>query len=68
MILTQDWKLTDLWRHPVRRSDECVPPADGSVQLGADPEVDQLHLSVVRQQNVLAFNITMDHFARVQVG
>lgn len=26
-------------RHPVRRADEGVPAADGSVQLGADSKV-----------------------------
>ena len=33
--------------HPVRCSNERVSSTDGSVQLRADPKVDELDLSVV---------------------
>ena len=57
-----------LWSHPVRGSDEGVPPPYGPVKLSADSEVDELDLRVVRQQHVLAFDVAVDDLARVQVG
>jgi hypothetical protein len=57
-----------LWCHPVWRSDERVSSPDGSVQLSADSEVDELDLGVVGQQNVLAFDVAMNDLAGVKVG
>ena len=59
--------LSYLWGHPVWCTDECVSPTDGSVELRADTEIDELDLGVVGEQHVLALDITMDDLARVQV-
>lgn len=49
--------------HPIRRSDERISPADGSIQLGADTKIHQFDFGIVGQKDVLAFNISMDDFA-----
>ena len=53
--------------HPVGRPNESVPSSDGAVELSTDSKVDQLDLGVVGQQNVLAFDITVDDLASMQV-
>ena len=59
---------TYLWSHPIWCSDECVPPSDGSVELCTDTEVDQFDLSIVRQENILAFDVSVYDFAGMKVS
>ena len=66
--VAQQSLLHYLWSHPVWGSDERISSPDCSIQLSWDAEVDEFHLGVVRQENVLAFDVAMDHFAGVQVS
>lgn len=54
-------------RHPTRRSDTRVAFIERPIQLARQPEITQLHLSVLRDQNVAASHVSMDHFVLVQV-
>lgn len=50
------------------RSDKSVSPSNSSIELRRNSEIDELHLGVVSQQDVLAFDIAMDDFIAVQIA
>ncbi len=60
--------MSYLWCHPVWCSDERVSSSDGSVQLSTNSKVDKLDLGIVREENVLTLDITMDNLASVQMS
>ena len=64
VVIGSIWVLitsNHLGSHPVRCSNECVSSSNSSVQLSTHSEVHQLHLSIVCQQNILTFDISVDN-------
>ena len=60
--------ITDNFRcHPIRCPNKSISPPDGSVQLCTDTKIYQFHFSIVSQQHILAFNVTMNHLAGMQM-
>ena len=53
---------------PVGCPNECVALADGAVQLSRHAKVDQLDVSVVCEENVLSFDVAVDHLTLVKVA
>ncbi len=53
---------------PVGRPNECVALADGAVQLSRHAKVHQLDVGVVCEENVLPFDVAVDHLALVKVA
>lgn len=50
------------------RSDKSVSPSNRTIELCRDSEIYELHLGVVGQQDVLAFDIAMYDFIAVQIA
>lgn len=61
------WREGGQYR-PVGCPNECVALADGAVQLSRHAKVDQLDVSVVCEENVLSFDVAMDHLTLVKVA
>ena len=55
-------------RSPVRRADEGLPFAHSLRNLRGDAEIGQLDVAIFRQQNVGAFDVTMDFAFGVEVA
>lgn len=53
--------------HPVRGADGGVAAAPGRGEVGADAEVDQLNITLVGEEEVVALDIPVHHFVLVQV-
>ena len=53
--------------HPIGRADKRIPSSNCPVKLGAHAEVDQFDLGVVCEEDVLALDVSVDHFAVVQM-
>ena len=57
----------DLWRHPVRRAHLSVVVAHKLFLIASQTEIADLDRPIVCQQNVLAFEITMEYLLGVQI-
>ncbi len=47
---------------------KSIPSPNGPVELGRDPKVYQLDLSIVREENILSLNIPVNHFVGMEMG
>ena len=56
----------DFWCHPARCSNYAFPPCDRIWQLGSNPKVRQLHLTISVQQDVCTFDVSVDFTIAVQ--
>jgi hypothetical protein len=64
----RDVRSAYLRRHPIWRADKRISSADSPIQLRTHAKVHQLDLGIVRQQYILAFNIPVNHFTRVEMS
>ena len=62
--------ITNLWRHPTRRPHKSLRlvPHLISPNQTRDPEISQLHLTMLVQQNILSLDIPMNALLVVEVG
>ena len=60
--------LAYLRGHPIGCADERIASPNCPVELRAHAEINELDLGVIREEDVLTLDVSVDHFAVVQVS